>query len=58
MSYISHQKHHIAQAPLPIDWSELARPAPSLWQGSPGASGAMQHRLLSLACLDQDYPRR
>jgi hypothetical protein len=58
MSFISHQKRHIAQASLPINRSELVRPAPSPWQGSPGASGAMQHRLLSLACLDQDFPRR
>ena len=58
MSYISHQKHHIAQAPSPINRFELVRPAPGPWQGSPGASSAMQHRLLSLACVDQDCPRR
>ena len=37
MSFISHQKRHIAQASLPINRSELVRPAPSPWQGSPGA---------------------
>jgi hypothetical protein len=58
MSFISHQKRHVARAPLLINRSELVRPAPGAWQGGPGASGAMQHRLLSLACLDQDFPQR
>jgi hypothetical protein len=36
----------------------LVRPAPGPWQGSPGASSAMQPRLFSLACIDQDFPQR
>ena len=58
MSYISHQKRHIAQTPSPINPSELVRPAPGSWRGSPGASSAMRRRLLSLACLEQGFPQR
>jgi hypothetical protein len=58
MSYIPHQKRHIPRAPLLINRSELVRPAPGAWAGSPAAPRTIADRLLSLACLDQDHPQR
>ena len=58
MPFISHQKRHIARAPLLINRSELVRPAPTAWRGSPNAPTTIEHRLLSLTRSKKDHPRR